>query len=47
MKAGKGKLRENIFPEHEETPETLGIPGLSMVAGAGFEFTHALHSSVM
>lgn len=47
MKAGKGKLRENIFPEHEKTPETLGIPGFSMVAGVGFEFTHALQSSVI
>lgn len=32
-----GGIRENFFPKHEETPETLGIPGFSMVAGAGFE----------
>ena len=47
MKPGKGKLRENIFPGHEEPPETLGIPGFSVVAGVGFELTHMLLNSVI
>jgi hypothetical protein len=37
MKPGKGKIRETLSSEHERTPETLGIPGFSLVAGAGFE----------